>query len=446
MAKLNIKQLESKSREELLDIIIEVSNFNTQVSDFININYLMTVDKKVKALTSIYKRYLRSTRYYDYHETITFCDGLTNEVIKPLELLVPQAPIEVANLIQLMIDNFENILNDKDDSSGCGMDLLYTLVEVWGKAWQYVPNKDYNELAKIVANYAENHGYISEFIFDDFKFALGKIGFEELERCLTNERYIFYVVGLQNNPDKYMLVIKDRNNYKPEYILHLAQMLIEELRSNEAIEWIEKYVALDLKVNLFYGSDNLYIKRQELLIKAYLDEGMSDKAQEERWNTFLKTCGSKYYLQFIQHTDEVQREEYKQKAINLIQNNNTFIGSVWGFLADIQEFTELSNSILYNLDKIREVNVSGLRNVTKELAAHGQYLAAVLVRRSLVENVLSEAKSKYYDYAVSDLKLAMEYGSLVVDWDIYENNEVYIDRLRNTHGKKYSFWNRISFL
>jgi hypothetical protein len=58
--------------------------------------------------------------------------------------------------------------------------------------------------------------------------------------------------------------------------------------------------------------------------------------------------------------------------------------------------------------------------------------------------VLVAAKSKYYNYAVSDLKLAMDYGYQVIDWQDFPNNSEYLAALQTKHGKKYSFWERIN--
>jgi hypothetical protein len=117
------------------------------------------------------------------------------------------------------------------------------------------------------------------------------------------------------------------------------------------------------------------------------------------------------------------------------------------FLDAVQEYELLSNFVFQKHEQLsRFVNISTLRKLSKTLVTNAQYLAATLIRRELVNDVLATAKSQYYDYAVSDLKLAMDYGHEVVDWKDFLDNSKYLTELQTKHGKKHSFWNRINLV
>ena len=433
-----IKKLEAKTKEELLEILISLDSVKG-VSEFIKLNYLMKPEDKVKVLTKAFAKYKLKTRFHDYHETNEFFDNLTTEVLKPIALVLNEAPEASATLIQSMIDGFESLVAAKDDSSGCAGQFLADCVELWGKAWQAAPNKDLDKLANLVVSYYLNQGYIGSEIFAYFKVALGKPGLFAAEQQLTTKQDMrLFLMELQNEPDRYIAELDGTNTHLNVYELKAAEMLIDHLRSDEAIKRLMK-----IPDNRYDTRD--YIKRQELLIKAFSDEGQSKNAQDIRWQTFTNTLEPKYYNDFIKFAAPEVQAEIRQQAIELSLKNNDFNATLV-FLEAIEEYECIEDLIVKNLDKLDQYNYSYYRKLSKSLAVNGKMLSAVLIRRSLVDDLLAKAASKYYDYAVSDLKLAVEFGNQVQNWLHFANTSEYLDSLKLRHKKKYSFWERISFV
>ncbi|MFN7094318.1 MAG: DUF6880 family protein [Burkholderiales bacterium] len=439
MAKLNIKKLEQMDKADLISIILDTANQVAGVSDFINMNYLVSTDKKAKQLITVYKQLKRRSKFHDYYATIDFVKQMQHKIIDPATRLCAETPTQIVSLAQTILDDFEQLFEHKDDSSGCGMDLLYMTCELWGEAWRHVSHKDYTKLATLVVKYYQSHGYLGLELFDYFRLALGTQGLIEVEYILGNDNEaLFYIIALQNNADKLITAIKEKKLFSAKYILKLANLLIDDLRSDEAIDWLIKYVPDNI------ADERLYISRQELLIKALNAEGEIEKAKHESWHTFSRTLSSKHYLNFLKSITVSERQDYTQKAISLVSKSQT-LELAWTFLEDIQEYQELSNLILSNLGGLNQVSVSFIRKLSKSLAASGCFLAATLLRRYLVDNVLAEATSKYYHYAASDLKLACEYGLQVSDWKSFAPMSDYIAKLKATHARKSAFWSQIHF-
>jgi hypothetical protein len=276
-------------------------------------------------------------------------------------------------------------------------------------------------------------------IIECCKLALGTRGLVLLEKYFIQEpETLLYVIGLQNNPTKLADAINQSNNYSVKHILRLATLYIDELDFTSAIGWILKYIPENIANDLFYK------ERQNLLIQAFLEDGQLKSAQDVRWKTFLRTLEAKYYCDFMKKSADSDKDNYRQEAMKVI-NKNPRLDLVVFFLDEIQEYKLLGDFMLQKHEPLsRSVNVSLLRKLSKTLAINAQYLAATVIRRELVNNVLAAAKSKYYNYAVSDLKLAVDYGSQVIDWQNFPNNGEYLAELQTKHGKKYSFWERIN--
>ena len=80
-----------------------------------------------------------------------------------------------------------------------------------------------------------------------------------------------------------------------------------------------------------------------------------------------------------------------------------------------------------------------LRPVAEALApAHP--LGAVILYRAMTLAVLGAARSKSYSYAAHDLLRAGQAAERVTDWHGLPDHAEFMRRLRQEHGRKYSFW------
>lgn len=362
MSKLAIKKLETKSKEELLHIISEISTIKG-VAEFIKLHYLLTPADKIKELSKTFAKYKRKTKFHDYYEAIRFYTELTDEVLKPIESsLIKNAPEASANLVQSIIDSFEKLIEAKDDSSGCATEFLYNCVELWGKAWSSVINRDLNQLAKLITDYYLNHQYIGLEILTYFKLALGKNGLIVAEAYLASDKQaLLYVIELQNDPDKYIAAVQKNFPGDDLYKLKIATMLIEDFRNEEVLSWLKK-------INAHLSDIRNYTKRQELLIQALSAEGMAKEAQVERWATFERTLNAKYYNDFSKYAAVDEQELNRNKAIALAEKAVDFNATL-AFLESIQEYLHIQELIINNQDKLDQYNYSYYRKLSNSCYA-----------------------------------------------------------------------------
>jgi hypothetical protein len=438
-----LSKLAGKTQEELMIMLNDVAVSFTEVGEYIQQNYLLDGKERIKQIKKIYSGYKRRKKFHDYYDTIDFFNNLKWDVLEPLLKVAPRLPHESIELLQAIIGDFEDLCQAKDDSSGCAIRFLEECFSSYGKAWLCVPfeQRDLEQLAQLVANYYFNNGYLKTEIIESCKSALGTKGLTLLEKYIAKEsNTLLYVIGLQNNPAKLADAIKESNNYSAEHVLRLATLYIDDLDFDHAIDWILKYIPENI------ANDTLYRERQNLLIQAFVEDGQLQAAQEVRWKTFLRTLEAKYYCEFMKKLADCDKNNYRQEAMEII-SKNTRLDLVVLFLDEVQEYELLSDLICQKHEQLsRFGNISTLRKLSKTLAANAKYLAATLIRRELVNDVLATAKSQYYHYAVSDLKLAMDYGLQVIDWQNFSNNKEYLTKLQTNHGKKYSFWGRINFV
>lgn len=432
-----VTKLQGKTQAELIEIINGLTTI-TGVGEFLEFNYLLTPEEKIKSLTKTFNKYKNRRKFHDYYQTIEFFNLLTTEVLSPIKQnLIAQAPLASSALLQSVIDSFERLCADKDDSSGCAIEFLDATAQLWAASWACISDRDLNALAQLVYNYHKNHGYLyGEQLFAYFKPALGTTGLLMLESLLKDEKNLWlYIIELQQNTNKYIQALSAINDTSNHNQLKVAQMLIDDLRADEAINKL-----LMIKTNTLDAKS--YPIRQDLLIQAYLEEGLMVEAQTIRRESFEHTLQAKYYTSYIVDASLKEQEQLRLMAIEQAKLAKDFNTSLI-FLEDISEYDALEDLIITNLSKLDQYNYSYYRKLSKNLAAHGKFLAACLIRRSLIAQILEKAQSKYYDYAVSDLKLGLEFGAQVKNWQSFENNHQYLEQLKITHKRKVSFWDRV---
>ena len=429
------------TNQELVEVIDKLSTIDG-VIEFLEFEYLSTVKDKIKSVAKIFNKYKRRTKFHDYYQTIEFYNLLTTEVLNPIEQrLIEIAPYESAGLLQEIIDSFEKLIESKDDSSGCAMDFLYSTAKLWGNAWSCIPDRNIEELVQLVYKYHTEHQYLHyNELFIYFKKALTNRGLELLEEYLKNDdSALLIVIELQNDVDKYIKIGSQIKSFNNTHKLRIAEMLLDDLRSADTIKWLN-----DIHIS---PTEQDYRKCQDLLIQAYANEGKSINSQNVRQETFLNTISPKYYLDYVKHADDLEKAKFKQIAMTHVLNlsNESSITEKLVFLETVEEYEVLEEFIIKNLDKLTEYNYSYYRKLSKALALRGRYLPACLLRRYLIDSVLAKSVSKYYDYAVSDLKLSVEFGRHVTQWKNFNNNEEYINNIKIMHKKKSSFWGKIQF-
>lgn len=393
----------------------------------------------VNDLSKIYNQYKRKTRFFDYYQTIEFYDNLTADVLIPLKKgIIINEPEASADLLQRMLDNFESIVQAKDDSSGCALEYLYNCAEIWGMAWAKVQGRIPSILARKIADYYLNHGYLDIQLFIFFRDALGVDGLVELEQYLHNDQpALLKVISLQNNPDKYRAVATEQiGGINNDNRLIIAEMLLANQDYAQALIWLKQ-------VPHNIAADELFAKRQEFLIQAYSAINDPIAAQEARWLAFRRTLDSNYYFAIIEHANDDEHAAIREEAVALACAKHDFKRRLQ-FLESLHEYVLVEEQLLKFVDKLQPDEYSYYRKLSKSLAKHGFVLGAAIFRRFLVECILRKAASRNYTYAISDLKFALEYGEQVKNWHNVPDNSEYLQLLQTHHGKKYSFWQRCS--
>jgi len=115
------------------------------------------------------------------------------------------------------------------------------------------------------------------------------------------------------------------------------------------------------------------------------------------------------------------------------------------FASDIERYDLIDACIIATpktnfADSLAYITHSFLRTLSSTLYKHGYALTATLLRRFLVEDNIQQSKSKYYSYAASDMKKAIDYGEGLEDSVQLPGAQAYLNVLYEQHKRKTALW------
>ena len=154
----------------------------------------------------------------------------------------------------------------------------------------------------------------------------------------------------------------------------------------------------------------------------------------------MQTLSQASYAGVLELTPQEEIKESQKKAVNTAKAHRR-IHEAMSFLMEQGFLSDAASQVIDRWKELDGNSYSTLRPAAEKLAADFP-LAAVLLRRCLVDAILEKGQSKYYRYAIEDLMQADILSRMVKDWHNIEPQEHYLSRLRNRHGKKSSFWSR----
>ncbi|PSH22055.1 hypothetical protein B7R74_08280 [Yersinia pseudotuberculosis] len=275
-------------------------------------------------------------------------------------------------------------------------------------------------------------------IFNQYKSLLGVEVLRSLRDIFDEnkeEREVIYLSTIIKDLDYLEQAINKVQYPHPRYYLDYANLLIEEIKSDKAIEVLK---SIDPKL-IKHLSD--FIKWKKLLIQALTEEGRKKEAIHECIESFKFSPNAHFYRAYI----EIEGESTGDVNLFVEIAQKRGVEYYISFLSEISRFDLIENYIVNAssdaLAHLVEIfRGPTIRSLSSELYKQGYALPAVLLRRCLIENSINLSQSKYYSYAVSDLKKSIDYSIDVKNNTILSDTQTYLSFLYEKHKRKTALW------
>jgi hypothetical protein len=408
---------------------------------------------------------LRSARsFVDWQRRADFVRDLDLTRTTIVERVGQSRPDLALDLIWRFMALAEPVLNRVDDSNGSVGAVFHAACEDLG-ALAVKARPDPVVLAEHVFaavmknDYGEFDGLIPA-IFP----ALGKPGIAALKsrlvaampkraatdrydsRAAVVRRALHDFADGEGDVDAYIALVPGKDRTRPDLAAEIGRRLLQTGRAKEAVDALEvaapkkRTTLSDLDDDGLYGPgwDGPDAEWESVYIDALIATGQTKHAQDLRWAAFeerLSVQRLRSYLKALPDFEDVLAEE---RALEHALRFRNFPIALHFFhewpahrqAADlvVARHGEISGNLYYLLDPAARW-LEG---------AHP--LAAMLLRRAMIEHTLDGAKSTRYRHAARHLAECRALATLIGDYGRFETHEVFVSRLRAKHSRKSGFW------
>lgn len=432
------------NHEKLVDILLSLHSGNNDVQKQLDIIFA-GLDEDPKKIVSMIKKEIaslkRSSRFVDYYESDSLADRLNDLRLRILNDLNAKSPKIAFEMMLDFLDLHKNTLERVDDSNGAVSGVFFTACHDLGSLAANTNHLNRHEIVEIVFSRFMNDGYcIYDDIIDNFEDSLKDQGFDLLQGKLEhigNDKNTYRVkLGLQsiadckNDVDLYIRACSFKDGICAYDHLEIAKRLINHWRAKEAIEWLD---TMQIPSNHYWQED-----RKGLKIQALELDGNYEQAQKDRISWFAETLSPKLYGEILKAAKPDFKKTFQLDAIKqAFQFPEPHISLV--FLVQTQEFEEVGKFVRSRFKELKGSQYYTLRPAA-DLLKNTDPFAAIMLYRKMIEPVLEEAKSKYYNYAAKDLVTCGVLDSKITDWEELQKHDEYFKEIEVKHKRKTSFW------
>lgn len=446
----NLKEkLAHLSPEKLTALLEKEAIINPEFME--SVQLLIDHDSPEKVLSSILAEINtigRAHRFIDWRESSSFAKTLARVTNNIQILLLPHNPKEALKALDAFLSISPDVMNRVDDSNGNIGDEFRYAVRIWGEAWTKFENIDDHAFADAIWHHFDKNDYgLYDDIITSSADALKRNGFHKLEQLIKTKcrqeksRFIFFhalrdIALLKQSPEAFMEAFKiTGREFSANYQLDLVRLYLDTTRVMEAIQLLES-----LEASSYNAYDHL-----DLLIEAHTLLGATDKAQELRWDGFVKQRRKNLFKDYFEKLVTLdEKRKAVDQAIDIALTWDT-IESV-SMLLDMGYPDKAANTIRLRYDTLQGHQYYTLKDFAEAFTKHQYPLEAILIYRRLTEDILARAQSKYYHHAINYLKESKVISKDVNDWAIYPTTASYFLKLKELHRRKPSFMQKFELI
>ena len=170
--------------------------------------------------------------------------------------------------------------------------------------------------------------------------------------------------------------------------------------------------------------------------------GRSEEAQTFRWNCFEHSLDGVHLRAYLKRLPDFEDVETEERALALTLRYPNAHRALT-FLVSWPALDHAAELVLVRVDEIDGHHYEILGPAADALEANHP-LAAIVLRRALIDFALGKARTKRYRHAARHLLQCESLNEEISDYGRFEVHDAYLARLRTEHGRKTSFWSLLS--
>ena len=215
--------------------------------------------------------------------------------------------------------------------------------------------------------------------------------------------------------------------------IDIAEVYLESDNARTALAWLERVPD---------GETFKASERDQLLSRVYEQLGEHEKLTEVMWRRFRSHRSKATFDELLAVVGEDRRDDVVEESVRAIRDADRVSYSAASFLIDIGCVDEAEQYLIRRVVELNGELYTSLLPLARAMEADSRGLAATVCFRALLDSILQRGISKYYHHGVRYLRKLDDLAPSILDWQDVPAHTTYADGLRQTHGRKSSFWSR----
>ena len=472
---LNAANLEALGAAQLAQLLIEVSKGNAAAQRRLRLALAGSAGA-AEAAREVAKRLAsiaRARTWLDWQKTKPFVAELEAQRRAILDLVAPSDPREAFELIWRLVGCAESVLARSDDGSGrlsaafhaaardlgplaqrAGVDPT----ELAGRAFRVLSADRYgiwDELIPILApqlgpaGLATIKAQVQAWQAEPMEkpparerqvigwSSAGPIHADDIDRSHRRSTAAFVLKQIADalgDVDGFIEQFDTRARGMPVVAASIARRLLDAGRPQEA------WAALDaVEAKRREGAPMEWEEARAAVLEAL---GRADEAQAFRWQRYLATLNATHLRAYLKTLPDFDDFEAEQRALD----HALAFGDVHQALAFLVAWPDLQRASKLVLGRAGDLdgNLYELLSPAADALDDRYPLAAIVLRRAMIDFTLGAARSSRYKHAARHLGDCRAAAARVEDFGAAPDQPAYERALRAAHGRKAGFWQEVA--
>lgn len=254
------------------------------------------------------------------------------------------------------------------------------------------------------------------------------------------------IADARDDLDGYLALEEIRPTWKRNP-LAAAERLLNAGRLDEALVWVRKEhrssMGYSSAADVADGRIRHVHDLEQVRLEARILEAKKDRpaAQILRWSTFSETLEPELLREYIAKLDDFEEFDEMDRAVALVMACPHAYAAL-NFLIKWPLLDKAEDFVLQHAETWQGRHYDALVEAAAALE-HDHPLAATVLIRALLNDILDRAKSQAYGYGARYLAKLAELATRTPDDPRIANHPTYVLHLKKNHGRKTGFWGRV---
>ncbi|MCK4710723.1 MAG: hypothetical protein KAU21_19065 [Gammaproteobacteria bacterium] len=401
----------------------------------------------------------RGRKFIDWRLSHDFSANLDSILADIESGLLDSSPKHAFDLVTKFLATANKVFERADDSSGEIGGVYQDSVLLWltaAKAWKEstAAGAKINWLERVYTLYLDNDYAVYDVLLPNSAILLNPDQLtqlawryeSELKQALKtpSEKYSFNMEALHGSVALGAVAeaLKDPALYERATLItspepndlqkkSIVQMYLKFDQTDGALRW------LNTPWQTRFETDRL-----ALLDEAHQQSGNVDELKKTRFKFYSHDQTYSSFKRYLELLNDTEQQSARLEAIQLAEQGGELTANI-DMLLNLNEPERAQLLVLANPQGISNCFYGDLLELAKKLEQQKCWLAATACYRSLLLDILNRARSKAYTHAARYYKKLEIISEQIQHFEPLDNHAEFIQQLKDKHGLKRSFWQRV---